>query len=159
MPRFLHHMQREFVQFWQLERSEQAKLQVGGLARPPRVPDPPSWDPEGSGFSTTSIRVCDPDFLSDFPVWDSFLGNRVGSWGINFLRCFISWQFETFTPSHSQPLVAMQVWQVWTRGHHSFGDDPPSSPGHSSDLVMPGTGASRGGRSLRTWKRNGIIMS
>jgi len=52
--------------------------------------------------------------------------------------CFISWQFETLTPSHSQPFVAMQVWHVWTRGHHSFGVDPEtSSPGHESDLVMP----------------------
>ena len=113
MARFLHHIQSELVQFWQLDLSLQARLHEGA--------------------KSLRLMVC---FLSkDWSEVVSFCPLLCD--GISLRLCFNSLQLETLAPSHSQPFVAIQVWQVWTRGHHSLGEEPPSSPGHSSDFVIP----------------------
>ena len=82
---------------------------------------------------TKSLKV-----LSGFSILVEFFGNGNGGNGLagSMGRQLKS---EIFVPSHSQPLVATQAWQVWSLGHHSWAESSLLILLHSSGLEITGS--------------------
>ena len=91
--------------------------------------------------------------FSGFMSKDAFFGNGKGG---NRLAGSIDRQLnsEIFAPSHSQPFVATQAWQVWSLGHHSLAESSLLILAQSSGLEMTGSSASSVGAFLKFYVKS-----
>ena len=123
-----------FVQFIQLVRSLQDSPQVLG------------------GGVINSLKL-----FSGFMSKEAFLGNGKGG---NLLAGSIDRQLnsEIFAPSHSQPFVATQAWQVWSLGHHSLAESSLLILAQSSGLEITGSSASRVGAFLKFYVKSKLVL-